>query len=39
MDFQPAATPGMLKPILASQGVGVKIPRRSMPWLIRSMAK
>ena len=39
MDFQPDATPGMLKPIRASQGVGVKRPRRVMPSRMRSMAK
>ncbi len=39
IDFQPDATPGILKPILASQGVGVKIPRRFRPLVIRSMAK
>ena len=39
MDFQPEATPGMLKPILASQMVGVKRPRSVMPSFIKSMAK
>ena len=39
MDFQPEATPGMLKPMRASQGVGVKSPSRVMPLFMRSMAK
>ena len=39
MLFQPDATPGILKPILASQGVGVKRPSRVIPSRIRSMAK
>lgn len=35
MDFQLEATLGMLKPMRASQGVGVKRPRSVMPSRIR----